>query len=155
VQLQVKTQNGLAVILTAFILLIVGIVFAGVIGDSVYDNTNIYTIENETFAGIDSTAVVLNNIDFVAVSEVRTSNDSVTVETGDYTVVLAAGSIEVTNGTRDYSADYTYFPPNYVKNSTSRALMSLLTLFFVIGLVGIGIGASMKSMKDWMGDGRM
>jgi len=50
-------------------------------------------------------------------------------EDGDITV----GTDRIVDG--NYNISYGYYPYEYVQNSTSRTLLGLLTLFFVLGIV--------------------
>lgn len=148
-----SVKDEISILLVAFILLILGIIFAGVIADNVYDNTNTYTVTNETLTGVNGTAVTLTYDDLVEVTQVRntTTQSVIFNETSDYTVTLSTGAITVLSGSDDYSVDYVYYPDNYVKNATSRSLINLLVIFFVIGVVGTGIWAATKNWGDMFG----
>lgn len=149
------SNKQLGIAITAFVLILVGIALIDPIADSVYDARNTYSITNESFAGVNATAVALTYDDFEAVSEVRNSSHAVMTVTTDYTVGAADGEITVRSGTGTYYADYVYYPDGYVSDSTSRILLNLLVIFFAIGVLAFGVGYAKKSIEGWNGNGRI
>lgn len=145
--------NKVGILISIFISLIIGIVLLGTTADQVYQGTNgIYTSENESITLSNSTAVSLSNDWVTTVTTVLADNGSANftlVEDIDYTVA-SLDSDDVATITLNSTADadgntsyvtYTYQDNNYIRNSSSRVLINLLTLFFALGLLGIGVVA--------------
>lgn len=66
-------------------------------------------------------------------------------------VTLATGAVKVTydNFTDNLAyIDYKYEPDTYVHSSAARTLLTILVLFFAIAILAIGIGFTVKSLKD-------
>lgn len=158
-----NTQKEMAIIVTAFILILLGIIFAGVIADQVYDTRNTYTVDNEnitvTSAQINKAFINATYDDWVRVINVSNASNKLMTVTTDYTVNLAYGGVNIstagnnTDGRTYYYVSYEFYPDNYVKSTTSRSLLNLIIIFFVIGVLGIGVGAAWRSIREWAGGG--
>lgn len=229
----VETKQGLSIIVSGFIAIIVGVVFAGVIADNIYETRNINSIDNESVSisttdlnivnesisiasglgqtgnvsvisvtyfgnvsnctgGVSGNATIGIDVNWTLSGAVRVSQnifadgtynisytyatlgtgevsqDDVTsvsffgdgnISTGwtdieindEINVTKATGVLKVStlNFTAgDYNVSYEYEPSLYVTNSTARTILSLVTLFFVLGVLGIGFIIVKKSFPD-------
>ncbi len=45
-------------------------------------------------------------------------------------------------------ANYTYIPDGFVRDATSRTILTLVILFFAIGILAVGLGMTIKSFKE-------
>lgn len=125
-------------ILTVFIVLIVGLVLLPVLGQKSTDMRTTGTVTNESLTiAAANTATDLVNDDLISVSAVRNITTGSAIPAGDYIVDTTNGQITL-NTTATLGVDYTYFPDDYVKDGTSRNLIPLIILFFVLALIGAG-----------------
>lgn len=146
-----QKMGMVGMILIAFIVLILGINFLTAYADAQHDVINTGTVTNESFTGINATAVALTYDNMIAVSEVRNaSNDALTI-TDDYTVNLTTGSITVLVGNGTYYADYTYYPDTYVQNSASRSIIGIILVLFAIGILGLLLALVLPELRDLLG----
>lgn len=129
--------------------IILGAIFIGIIADQEEAITTPQSVSNESFTGVNATAVALTYDDMQAVSAVRNGTGSALTVTTHYTVDLTAGTITVLVGNGTYYADYTYYTDNYVANSATRSIMSLLVILFAVGVLGAAIYYS--DLKELMG----
>lgn len=133
-----------------FVALLIGLVFVDVIGDSVQDTATTRTTINESSLfteGAYEVQSVLNDVKtnnkIHTNSFIINNGTNCTIGTNNYntftngSILLNAGMTQDTGqgaGPR-LNVTYSYFSANYVRDGTSRTLISLITLFFVIGLL--------------------
>lgn len=163
-QRNVSVTNELKIIFGAFIILLIGAIFIGVLADNIYDLTNTYEVYNENFTVTNAQVasgiyVNLTYDDWARVINVSNATNQLLTEGTDYSVALATGGVNIstnnTDGRTYYYASYEYRPDDYVSDSTSRTLMPLITIFFAIFLVGAAMMAiNWEWAKDWMKGGR-
>jgi hypothetical protein len=158
-----ENQTKLGVVITLFIMLILGIILASSVADQVWvAGDGIYNAENEVITIANGTAVNLAN-DWV------TSFTSLTIENGSANYTLASTRYDVANLNSDDIAtvtlntteghfdgntsyvNYTWQDNSYVRHTQSRVLMRLLLIFFVLGVFAIAIlGLSKMGIFDIM-----
>lgn len=143
--------NKVGIFISAFIILLIGIVLLGSTADTVTIATDSTTIEslNESTTLINGTGVALTNNWVTSIIEVLaqngTANYSLT-ETTDYTVdnLNSETTVQITlvnaewDGNTSY-VSYNYQNDNYVRSGVSRVLIRLIIIFFAIALLGIAI----------------
>lgn len=147
-------MNKLGVIIMVFIIAIVGTAFLTTIADSTSDITNDVDIVNETLAlpaglfndtDVNTTMVLnLTNNDWVDNTVVIYKSTGVALNTSEYAVNYTSEGITFLNASDIYNitttnnntgVNYSYYSSNYVDNASSRVLVGLLPLFFVLILV--------------------
>ena len=131
----------------AFIFLLVGVTFIGVIANESTSITQQNTVVNETVALVNqSTLTLANNQLDSFTSLVNSSNASQTyVLNTDYTVDLDGGKVTSLSPTGAALATYVY---RDVGNSTARTLINLILIFFAIGLLMTSAGFAMKGLRE-------
>lgn len=147
--------DNLGIIITVFTVILIGVVFAGVIGNQVA-GTNTLNIEvNETFTWVNNTAYTLRYDQIVDGSEIVT-NSSATKLTKNthYTIDYVNGKITITNNTNTailsnpLNISHTFRPDQYVNESTSRPLLSLVNIFWAIAVLLVVVGAAWIIFKQ-------
>jgi len=161
------SKNSMSMLITVFIFLIVGVTLAMVLADQISLTRDLHSVTNETLdieaARCDGEWAFTETMNLTLantpsnISVVRSDNNTVLVENTDYTISSwANGTITglnflntstVLNSTLLPNAtgvDYKYRPVQYVSDSTSRTLLGLIIIFFMIGVVlyvihGLGI----------------
>lgn len=131
----------------AFIFLLVGVIFIGVIADEITAITQSNSIVNETVALVNGSSLNLANsqLDSFA-SLVNSSNSSqIYVLNTDFLIDLNGGILTSTNPTGAALATYNY---RDVGDSTSRTLILLVIIFFAIGIFIASAGFAMKGLQD-------
>jgi hypothetical protein len=140
-----------SLILMAFIGILIGTVLIDSIADSISElDDTIVTPNNEsiTWSG-NNTPFTLAHDDIVAGSDVVWNHTTQMVRNTHYTISKTA--ITFTNTSRylwDTAAlniTYTYEGANYVDNTTSRTLMNVIPIFFVLAILLIGYVMVTKS----------
>jgi len=141
-------DNNLGKLLIAFVLLILGLSLIKPVADNVYANTHTDSVTNEglTFtAGADTTTYD----DLIGYTAIRNATNA--ARTGECNVTLSSGYVKC-NATAFIGAtgfiDYTYNPPMYVKNGTARSLLSLLNIFFALGVLSLSVALAYSALKD-------
>jgi len=152
-------------IVTIFAYLLIGVILIGVIANMVEENTEVKTMPNDyidistardTHNDFDNTtAISLTNDEIHTFTGMynETSGTALTVNT-DYLVDYDAGTfiLENTSATRGLDTNftnstYTYEMDNYVEDGTSRTIITLIVIFFAIGVLAIGMQA--LGLFDW------
>lgn len=142
-------NDGLKTMIGTFIILVVGISLLVSIANSATDVTEVKTVTNESTALLNATAVNLDNTQLVAVSRVGNTSHTLT-ETTHYTYDLAQGTVTLVNlADATYDVSYTY---RQVGNSTARSLISLVVIFFVIGLLLLVVAVVSPSFREMIND---
>lgn len=149
-------EGNLGNMITLFIFLIVSVVLASALADSIFPTTdgNAYTVIDETITLVNGSHVQLTNnyissIDTIWADYNVTNNVSLTLTT-HYTIGNATsvnpGSIRLIDGTYDGNTsyvNYTYQDDNYLRDGTARTLTRLIIIFFVIGIFLFVVGKTM------------
>ena len=143
-----EDKGHLGMIIVAFLLIILGAVFASQLADSNWLHRNTYTVTNETIESVSNvTTVQMAHYPVQSITTVgNATGTGVTVPTTNYT--LTTGSIyNMYNGKfilnrvdspfdgEDLNITYKYYPSGYVRQSNARVLLNLIPLFFVIGVL--------------------
>ena len=152
-----NNKVGMAVI--AFIAIIIGITLLSTTADSVWLGTDAtYTITNESVVLANNTQIDLANDWVTSITTVAlvngtaiTNYTSSRLETDNVARILY-----VSNTTYDYTGNttyitYAYDDDNYIRSSSARVLIKLITLFFALGVMAIGLwGANKMGLLDFM-----
>lgn len=147
-------EKDTGIFIAGFIAILIGISFTTVLGDSIYEATNLRTV-NDTGLTLSSGQVTADNLDIVSLSFFgnQTNNTnlaSVTVGT-DVNFTKATGVISAgTNkfpSTGPYHAVYTHEPVGYVVDTSARTFLALVMVFFVIGVFGIAMGMGVMALQ--------
>lgn len=131
-------ENNLSGILTIFIMILVGLTLLIPLSSSNENLRSIGLANNDTVTLTQNTFSSLTYDDLISVTALKNASGS-TLPTSNYTVNLAAGTINTTTSTGTYYANYSYYPDTYVKDSSSRALANLIILFFILGLIATAL----------------
>ena len=137
-------KKGLGVVLTVFVLAILGIVFIDAIGDSIVGSTELRSVTNETLIAAASGSTV--QLQGKAVSGTPTvRNGSVVFDSGNWTVLdnqIAANGDQVAQLRTDdafmaglVNVTYDYQPTGYVSTSSGRSLTTLILIMFAIAIL--------------------
>lgn len=131
--------NKLTLFISAFMVLIIGMILLGVLADQIWANTNTDSRGNETVT-ITSKAGQLDQTDIITLSrfynQTRNFNVGVEVNVTSAGVITTAANMTST----PFYAQYTFYPELYVANGTSRTLLSLIVLFFALAVVAATLG---------------
>ena len=134
--------------LTIFIFLIVAVTLITPISQQTNQISAIHNETNESITVVANDWVTLANDDLTSVFEIRNATDQVAILSGNWTgdnVDLAGGRVNVTQHNGSYHIDYEFYPDTYVHNSTSRALVPLIIIFFALAIIA---GAIFWIRKD-------
>ena len=141
-------ENQMNLLISAFIVIILGVVLIIPIGDDVEKvKTASFTVINES-TGLTGT---LTNDELITFDACRNSTmDAILIDL-HCNVTLTTGVISA--NTLNFSdsivfVDYKYTPDTFVRSSTARTLITLVILFFAIAILTVGLGFVMKSFKD-------
>ena len=141
-------ENQLNLLISAFIVIILGVVLIVPIADDVeLVKTATRSIVNES-TGLTGT---LNNDELLTFDACRNSSMNAILIDTNCNVTLTTGVVSANAANFSDSLvfiDYTYTPDTYVRDSTARTLITLVILFFAIAILAVGLGFVMKSFKD-------
>ena len=141
-------ENQLNLLISAFIVVILGVVLIVPIGDDVeLVKTASFSPTNESI-GLTGT---LDNDELISFDACRNSTmDTIVIDI--YCNVTVPGGVVVANSDNFTDGlvfiDYTYTPDTYVRSGTARTLITLVILFFAIAILAVGLGFVMKAFKD-------
>ena len=156
-----EDRTGLNAILYVFVLIVISVTLISVVGDLVFENTNTYPVTNETLL-ITSLRIWSNNIneslhvspsngDWASITSIRYDNGTALILNADYNVSTAwnitflNSSHMVNYENNGTNLTYTWYPPEYVKDSTSRVMLGLIVLLVALGLMLIVVGIIMRA----------
>lgn len=151
-----EDKGKLGMLIVAFLIIVLGAVFADVLADQNWLHRNTYTVTNETVTGSDSTAVDLDNDHLVSITSVTNQSDTLqTLVATNYSATvqrLYNGEFILLTDTYDgdvLNITYVYNPSGYVRDSTARVLLNLIPLFFVIAVL-LFIAIPVLKRLDWI-----
>ncbi len=139
-------EMSIGSIIMIFVFIIIGVAFLTSIADTTQPITNALPITNESFTGVQNTAVSLAHGNLTAVSAVKFSNGT-TVPTSNYTVNLTPGTITLVTANGTYYTDYNYHADTYVADGASRTLVNTNIIFYAAFILIILAGIT-KAMYD-------
>lgn len=148
-------KGGLTIIFGIFLTIVVGVALLTTLADRQSIITNDIDIINETLTvnvtGFQNATDINTSMPFSLTNENWTtgsvlvynaSNGAVLTATTHYNVDYIGYTINFTNATyltwtvtNDSLVNYSYYHNDYIDDTTSRTLMSLIPLFFVIGIL--------------------
>lgn len=150
--------DKLKVLIGGFLAILIGIVLLGVVADNVHTTSQINNALNEslTMAGpltASTGSTTYSNITAVnyfanATDDLTANLDTLVNWTSSGTITVGGGLSNVSNS--GYNISYEYEHPNYIANGTSRTLISLITLFFALGILALGIALVYASIKEFI-----
>lgn len=155
----VKMNAQMALIISAFVGLIIGIPLLTTTGDQVAATDDTVTVLGETItitSGAGQTSLVelgLYEVTFFGNVTNNTGNNGVGIGDGNTNDVnwTEAGVIEINTtlwADGSYGINYSYYPNAYVQEGTSRTLLSLIPIFFALAVLAVGILAAKKGLED-------
>lgn len=159
-------------IVTIFAYLLIGVILIGVIANMVEENTegktevneqiNISTLLDDNGDFNSSLLIALANNEILSITS-YTNSSGTTVGTlnTDYLINNTLGQVFILNTTTTHPATtdgtlfgdnmtnmtYVYQMDNYVEDGTSRTIITLIVIFFAIGVLAIGMQA--LGLFDW------
>jgi len=144
-----EDKGKMSMVIILFLLIILGSVFVGVLGDQNWLHRNTYRVNNETLSTV-SNLTTLTQVANYPIAEIL----YVTNETGTYVLATAANYTRTTDSAYymyngkfilnqlpsefdgyNVNISYKYYPSGYVRQSTARVLLNLVPLFFVIAIL--------------------
>lgn len=131
-------------VIFGFMVVFVGVVLLGAVADEQVRVTQANSVVNESVVLVNASAVSLDNNQLDSLSFVGNASDTLTVNT-DYTVDLSAGTVTSLGPAGTFNASYVY---REVGSATARTLTSLITLFFALGVMGLGLAMALKGLRD-------
>lgn len=145
----------LRAVLVSFVFLVIAIALLGSTADSIFDTTTAKTVTNETITLQINTPVALANNQLDSFTKFYNGSAGTTsiVDTSNYSVDLDTGEVtlldNVTYGTgTGWQATYVY---REVGNTSARTLISLITIFFAIGVFLMFLGLYSDTFRDLIG----
>lgn len=134
--------RGMGVVVM-FMLILIGIILMSVTADQVSTVTSPDTTGNDTIAlTYGGQSVVLDHDDILTNSDTVYNSTGGTLTRGtNYTINYTAGNITIYNHSdTTYYAAYTYYQDDYIKENQPRNLVGLISIFFALGVLIIGVG---------------
>ena len=144
-------NDRLSLLISAFIVIILGVVLIVPIGDDVeLVKTASYSRENETvtLSSVGASTGTLEKDALLSFDALR--NETSETLTSFCNVTLSTGALKcnATGSTISY-ADYVYESDTpYVRGATTKTLITLVILFFAIAILAVGLGFVVKAFKD-------
>lgn len=137
----VAELNKLTLFISAFMVLILGMILLGVLADNIWANTNTDSRGNETVT-ITSRTGQVEQTDIISLTSIYNYTLSFTPLIGTQFNISSTGVITTNSTTPNgtYFVAYTFYPELYVANGTSRTLLSLIVLFFALAVVAVTLG---------------
>ena len=151
-------EFSLKSIIMFFVVILIGVVFLGQIEDNVAATEVIESLTNNetiTYPG-NNTVYTLANDDIVSGSEivynvttklVRNTHYTITRSTITFTNISDPGDIY--DVSIDFNITYDHEGDLYVSNTTSRNLLKLIGIFFVLVIIAFAIKAIRDSSDDF------
>lgn len=149
--------DKMGVLITGFILLLVGAILIQTIANSVYSARNLDTVSNDTTTLVNNTCVEITSGCIGSITEITNATDSgaAVLSSSEYSVCRSGGGFTDRDGvlavldTPAYlgtaNVTYTNSPDcTYVDSSTSRTLLNIVTIFFALALLALGVGIFQK-----------
>ena len=141
-----EKNNGIQIlsVITVFIFLIIGLNLLPSVAESV-DNTQeaTDTIGSEAITMTTQAGQTAQTLNVVATSFGNTTHGwAIGTDLNVTTLGVVSGAANVTDGS--YLITYTYQPAEYIENGPARAIINIVLLFFVLGILAIGV----MSIKD-------
>jgi hypothetical protein len=146
-----------SIILTIFLLVILGATFADVISDNLFDSTGTFSVTDKAY----TSSVTANGT--VEIDGKILLSDSVTVERGgvditenftssrvgdDLFLVTSDDAVAADQNGTAVNLTYSYGGDNYIEQQSSRTIINLVILFFVIGLLIYIAGPVMRNFNS-------
>ncbi len=153
----VEMSKQMGFLITFFVLFIIGVNLLIPIADQVAGTSQLRSVVNESVTPTNGSTNTLANIDLQSGSLGFVNSSGTTLGTANFSVDLATAVVtwtfsETNQNETDYNASYTFFPDEYVKDGTSRTILSLVTLFFALAvlllLLGLFMIMSGNSFRD-------
>lgn len=148
------------VIISAFVIILIGIVLLGTLADQEAKLTELATINNDTFTGSNATCTQITTACIGNLNQLTNATGGQVISPTNYTLCRTAtnnldGIILDTNSEfhgRTVNATYGQSPEcTYVANSTATTLTDLIIIFFVLGILGAAIyGAYLSGLMDYV-----
>ena len=130
---------GLGTITLIAIALIIGIALLSTVSDKTNEITSLQTETNESFTPINGTGVVLTNADVASISAIRNSTNEAQTVNVDYTLNATNAITMINNETGTWYADYSYRADDYVTNSATRSITTLIIIFGALALLAVSL----------------
>lgn len=157
-----KGQVGLGVIIITFIAILVGVILFQAIAQQAGTSTNTVAVANESVSAVGIVNTTTYYIDYRSITDVVIVNGSVPgagdiVDAANYTVTnnvidpsdgSLSVSIDPADGDYDgeiWSISGTAQPTTYVAESSARAVVGLIAIFFALAIAVIAITPTLRS----------
>jgi hypothetical protein len=137
-----EMESKIGTFVMGFILIILGIILLGTTADVVFDATTLQQAGNETLTiGVNTGTTAQDDI--ISVANFNNITDDLTSELETNINWTKAGTITVNNATvfsgADYNITYNFEGDQYVAHGTARVLIGLITLFFALAILSMGL----------------
>lgn len=136
--------------IVGFIVIVVGMSLLGETANTTRPLTNALTVTNESFTGVNATAVALTNGNHTSLAVRNSTHDTLTITT-HYTTNATAGTVTVLTGNGTYYADYTYEANTYQDSSATRSVISLIVVLFGIAVFALLLAAMYPVIMEKFG----
>jgi len=142
-------DKTVGVLILAFVIAIVGVTLASQLANSQTAATQLNTVNNETAALVNGTAVKLLNNQLSSITTVyNATNATDIIATANYTANLDQGTITLINSrTGNFNITYTYYK---VKDSTARTIITLMVLFFCIAVLVMTVAVLNPTFREML-----
>lgn len=149
--------NAVGIFLTIFVVILLGITFTSVVGNSSYDATNLYTKVNESILFTSGAGTAANkcieSISFFG-NDTQTSTAAGSIVIGsslNFTRLsdTSTGDDLKLNSTLTQRYNMTYnYGCNYVDHPLSRTFLNLNTLWFALFVLGVSIVLVLRTYPE-------
>lgn len=146
-------EFSLKPVMVGFIVILVGVVFAGVVADNQVANTELSTSTNEqiTITGGSGLTAEDDVRGITFFGNATNNTDQGAFNVGTEVNFTKAGNITVSSlfsgGT--YNISYPFEGDLYVNDSQAQTFLKLLALFFVVAVLAIGIGMIVRTSDNF------
>ena len=137
---ETNTTNKVGIFILMFIVAMISIPLFSTVSDSIHEETTIFNVVNEstTFVAKANYTTVSQN-DLTGITYFGNNSHNLIAYLGTELNYSSDGRINI-SGTniltgKYYNISYNFEPDNYVDFSTSRALLAMIELFFVLGIL--------------------
>jgi len=152
------SMNKMSVLITGFIVLLVGVVLLSSLADNESSIRTLLTVTDDQFTMDNTTCVQITSGCISSLTSVENATGAEVIGAGNYSLCRSSGnqdgilvsadtSIDRYNGLT-INATYTHSPGcTYVSSGISRTFIGLIPIFFALFVLLIGVGIFMKSKE--------
>jgi len=148
--------NQMGLMIGSFIVIVVGVILADTLADSLYQATTLSTVTQNESVTISAGVGTLANDDVTQIyyfggSNLSTKTTGISLNTqvnitDKATSTIRVDSVNFSNG--KWNCTYEYEGTDYVADNQSRTILNMIPIFFVLAIVLVGYIVVTKSYSD-------